>query len=149
MVSQDIVLYKDLQVFPDDKLAALLDHQPTIQQMQAAIGNVAFKKLEAIYYTVVKTKSQLLLISFDADGQYVNNRSITFSSAASKLQLEQIKVGDTLDAVMQADELGSYDFLYASWKNVPQISYHFFEDGSCFEVCYQDRVVTQIFRFSI
>ena len=149
IVGQDVILYKEASINDDELMNTILSQKPTMLQMQQGLENISFKQLGVIYYTVIRTPQNLYLVWFDKEERYFFNRVIVFSDVESKTKIERIKKGDDLDSVMQADKQGGYDFLYASWSGFPQVSYHFFEDGSAYEIHYEDGIVSRIVVFTI
>ena len=149
IVGQDVILYKEASIINDEQANTVLSQEPTTLQLQQNLGEISFKQLGVLIYTVVRTPKHLYLVWFDEAGKYSFNREIVFSDIESKTKIERIKKGDDLDSVMQADKCGEYDFLFASWSGFPQISYHFFEDGSAYEIHYKDSVVSEVYVFTI
>lgn len=149
IVEQDAVQYKETSLNDEELFNTLLSKEPTMLQMQQSLEDISFKQLGVMYYTIVKTSQNLYLVWFDETEKYCFYRIIVFSDIESKTKIDRINKGDELDSVMQADPQGGYDFLYASWSGFPQISYHFFEDGSAYEILYEDGIVSRIIVFII
>ena len=150
VVQQNIFMMKKPELL-DKTSFCTKRHQSlmTSRRIQYYLGEISFKQLGVLIYTVVRTPKHLYLVWFDEAGKYSFNREIVFSDIESKTKIESIKKGDDLDSVMQADKCGEYDFLFASWSGFPQISYHFFEDGSAYEIHYKDSVVSEVYVFTI
>lgn len=108
-----------------------------------------YKSVNNIYYTVISTTDDQYLMLFDNNGLNPTMQQIKFSSLNNKESFSHIKVGMTLENAKVADPEGNYIFLFHSWKNYPQFSYHFFEDGECFYVRYEENTVVEIINFTI
>ena len=79
-----------------------------------------------------------VLLYFNKDSSFANYRIISFSSESSKIELKEILIGTPIDTVKKIDPQGNYSFLLHSWTKYPQISYHYFRDGSGYAVQYDD-----------
>jgi hypothetical protein len=55
----------------------------------------------------------------------------------------------SLDDVQLADPSGHFPFLYASWTDAKQISYHAFNTGEYFVVLYDNYIVTDVVHLTI
>ena len=149
VVDQNTIIYKDAVEYDSAKVASILAEKPSIPQLQEQLEHISFKEYGVLYYTVVKTPDRLLLVTFYSDGSFMGTRKIVFSNPTSKKALEQIEIGDPINSVMRADEEGDYSFIYASYSEFPQVSFHFFEDGHCYEIHYKNGTVTDIYTFTI
>ena len=149
LVEQDTILYTDAVVYDSKQVQLLLASCPSIDQLQERFDSLLLKSLGNLLYTVIKTSDSIYWVAFNADGSFAKNELIEFSSVDAQKSLEKVKAGDSLESVMRADDQGNYNFIYANWSEYPQISYHFFENGNCYMICYKNRIVTDIYSFTI
>lgn len=140
------------------QLDSIYDHSDVVNTLMQADSLFDFceimdvkqyKVLGEANYTVVQTTKGLFIIFSDKEGNYPTLRCIEFSSIRNKEKLANLTTDMSLDGVRSADPDGQYDFLYHNRSDYPQFSYHFFEDGDCFCIRYEQNEIVAITRFTL
>ena len=142
----------DFAVYVDDldELTTKVLRSPTIDDLNNQIGFEKIKKEPYGYRTVVNSNRGYVLIYFDANQVCTGYKLIRFSSQKYQNNVKSIEGGISLTDVRRLDPDGDYTFLLSSWSQYPQISYHFFEDGTAFEIHYSnDLKVAEIYTYTI
>ena len=70
IVGQDVILYKEASIINDEQANTVLSQEPTTLQLQQNLGEISFKQLGVLIYTVVRTPKHLYLVWFDEAGKY-------------------------------------------------------------------------------
>lgn len=112
--------------------------KPTMKQFNKIINQRKFKKYDGGYYTLVDTVEGLFIVGFNLDESFTGCMQISFSDELSNVDISDLTVGLSLNEVIKLDPCAQYNFLYASVKNFPKISYHFFRNGTVCVVNYDN-----------
>ena len=103
-----------------------------------------YKRTKYYNYLAVLTDVDPVLIVFNHRGVCFFYWNIRYSDNECEDKLADIGIGDSVENVRAIDPHGDYSIFYASSSDFPQISYHFFENGHCYEIEYIDRIVQYI-----
>lgn len=148
--SQDTIIFSQLDtVYSHDKVLDALSDNDDLFAFCKSLGITQYKSANSINYTVLKTTNGMYLILADYNGAYVTMRQIIFSPDINRECVADLKAGMTLDNAKAADPDGQFDFLLHSSQNYPRISYHFFENGDCFSVKYEEDIIADIAYFTL
>ena len=149
-ISQDTIMYNRIDKVHDlEEVLDFLKSESNMYDIFEKLDIKYYKALNGMYYTVIKTDTNLCLLSFNNEKIYNSTSYVVFSSLKSKRSIEKLNVGDTLNDVLKSDPTGQYNFLLKSWDGVPHISCHYFEDGECFSIVYEDDIIVSIQKFTI
>ena len=148
-VEQDSILYTQLIKTSDyNTVNDKLRKSENVYNILKELGIYQYKSIDYINYTAIKCSDGFYLLLFDVDGKYGTLEKIVFSSAEEK-SFYALHTGMTLEDVKKIDSNGTYDFVYHSWSDYPQLSYHFFESGECFMINYDEHIIKEIVHFTI
>lgn len=150
-VGQDVLLYTQVKGRVSEKKVAQLEAESAdLNEFCNALNISQYKKTQDESYVVIKTGKGLFLVMFDENGVCESRRGITFSKNDGAAFFASLQIGKTaLETVQAAEPDGQYDFLYAGWSGFPKYSFHFFENGDCFNLWYENDVLTEIIHFTI
>lgn len=150
LIDQNVILY--------NKMTKKHNYSKIYQAVQNSIklndfGNLfdiqEYKFSENTYYIVINSTHGYEIVFFDSQQKAVNMINVNFSNYSNYDLISAIKIGDTLDYVLSADDTGCFGFLNVSWTNYTRISFHFFENGVCFSFEYdKDYRVANIWRYT-
>lgn len=134
-----------------EQLKAVTASTPTIEEFNKVIPLECLREYNLMYRAPIKTEKGWTLIVFDKDRKFANMKEIHWSKNFDKSEfMEQLKVGLTLAEVQQFDPDGDYTFLYVSWTDYPQKSYHYSSDGFEIIISYgEDACITDISSFLV
>lgn len=149
-VSQDELLLDQFETEDDyTAIISFIKKNPDIATFCARYNVNKYKSFASGYYTVLKVSDGYTMVLFDNTGENINVKKIKFSPMANKENLCDLSIGRMLSDVKQADPDGQYDFLLHSSKKYPQLSYHYFQDGTCFCVKYNEGEIISITSFTL
>ena len=151
LAGQDVLLYTQVKGrVPEKEVDRLEAESASLTEFCSALNIGYYKKTEDEAYTVIRTGKGLFLVTFNADGVYESRREITFSKNDGASFGASLQTGTTtLKSVQDAEPDGQYDFLYAGWTDFPTYSVHFFKNGDCYWLWYEDDVLSEIIHFTI
>lgn len=134
-----------------EQLKAVTASTPTIEEFNKAIPLECLREYDIMYRAPIKTEKGWVLVVFDKDRKFVNMKEIHWSKKLDKSDfMEQLKVGLNLAEVQKLDPDGDYTFLYVSWTDYPQKSYHYSADGFEIIISYgNDNCITDISSFLV
>ena len=148
---QNTVLYTQISdTVSEKKVDALTESDVSLTEFCEALRISRYKTVNGEPYVVVKTKKALYLVTFSADGVFESKRKIVFSENDGAAFADALQTGvTTLSEVQAMEPDGAYDFLYAGWTEFPRYSFHFFESGDCYNLWFEDDVLSEIIHFTI
>lgn len=131
------------------KLRKYLEKAPTMEDFAQAYHVEYFKSVKCssdmpksvkprAFYTVMDTDKGLVCISFDEQQAYSCMWIIWFSDNVKSREMDALKVGMDISDVQEIDPSGNYSFGYISTSEVDRVSYHYFIDGNCYVICYDE-----------
>lgn len=149
-VNQDIIIYSQIDTVSNhEEVVSILNQNVNMFTFCETLNISQYKSSGNMVYTVIKTTNGLFMVLFDSDGAHATIQQIEFSPIANKDRFANLKVGMTLEDARAADPDGRYDFLFHSSRNYPRISYHYFENGDCYSVRYEENVIAEIAHFTL
>ena len=150
-VGQETVLYPTLGGELSFKtVQKVLEKRSDMKEIFQQLGIRQVKRIDRYRYTPIKTDEGLFLLVFSESGTYEYLIKINLLGAEVEREFSMIKVNTSLDDVTKLDPPdGQYPFMYASFRDVSQFSYHFFESGNGWLIRYQNDVITEIIHFTI
>lgn len=94
------------------------------------------RKDETLYRVVYASENKLLILNYDMKGAIVLHKQV--SPKVEKKDLDQVKIGISVEDVQAIDETGEFYFLYTGNTDTPKISTHYTTDGYLFRIYYDD-----------
>lgn len=133
-----------------DDLTTIIAQGLTLSETNNLLGFEIVKTEPYGYRTLVNSNRGYVLIYFDTKQVCTGSKLICFSNQEYRINMDNLEYGMSVTDVRKLDPDGEYTFLLSGWSQYPKISYHFFEDGSAFEIHYSDTLeVVEIYAFVI
>ena len=168
-VGQDVILYTSLTHSYDyEKLYRFLKKEPSLNDVCIKYHINCYKQAGNSKYIVLKTTMGVVVVFFaepnteilqsiDANAisenlpyETINIQIVLFSKDGNPEFFKNANIGIPLEDVQEADPSGDYPFLYHDWSGYPKYSYHYFENGNCYIVYYDEmNMVSDILFFTI
>ncbi|MBE6977247.1 MAG: hypothetical protein E7438_01195 [Ruminococcaceae bacterium] len=149
-VEQEIVLYPTLNTTYSYSEVRDYIYQKKSQKPFAVKFQIqAYKSINGIDYTVIRTDEGLCLILFGTEDARGNILKIVFSDNDAQEHIKSLGEGATLTDVKNADPKGDYSTVEADGVRFPIISYHYFENGDCYCIEYSNGQVVEMVKFTI
>ncbi len=150
LVDQNIILFKQCKnTYSYKEIKKLASQKLSLMEFGGSLGVQNYKYNNGNYYIVIKTDEGFFILWFDSEKCYLSTDHIIFSDCSYYHSITSIKIGDDLDTVRTADKTGQFNFLYHSWSLYPKISYHYFKNGKCFVIMYDERnIVEDLWSFT-
>ncbi len=149
-VNQDMIIYNQLEKTYDyNEILNYLENNKNMKDFYEEYNVEYYKIVMEMYYTVLKTNVGIVIITFNMQEIYNEIHCVVFSNESCEDSIENIRTGITLDEVRAIDPNGNYVSMLHNWTGYPQISYHYFNNGKCFAIKYNNNVVEKIESFTI
>jgi len=151
-VPQERIVYNSLN--EEYKYSEIIDYfidneQVYMDPFMVDFNVKQYKSIDDKKYIILNSDVGIITIWYDNKDQLINLKYANLSSEASNDFINAISIGDSLSHVSNLSPDGNYDFLYTSYTKNPEVSYHFFSDGKCYEIHYDNLIITDIFEFTI
>lgn len=117
----ETVLFSDLEHATKTK--------KSIESLNKLMPVQCLRKQGTSYQAVYRTDAGWALVSFDSERLFQGISEVQISGTLEASDFEIIKIGTKVAEVKELDPSGDYTFMYASWSNYPQCSYHYTRDG--------------------
>lgn len=121
-----------------EDVVSAVECKPTIGLLNQTIKIDCIKEQKNGYSVLLNTTEGYVLLGFDADEVYSYMKVIHFSDSQLETQLNNISIGTHLSTVQNIDPKGDYTFLYTSSTQQNNVSYHYFKNGTCYQIFYDD-----------
>lgn len=149
-IDQNTILYTlNTKEYKFDELLLFFKSNRTMDEFYKEFKVENYKQIDGMKYTVLQTDMGMVFVSFDIAGNYGSMKSFCFSNDLCQNDIENVQIGSQIESVENFDPNGDYTFKCVSWTEYPQISYHYFTNGMCYAIRYNNGVVESITRFTI
>ena len=148
--NQNVILYNELNTTVDyDLVQQKITENDNLSMLCQSFHIQQYKKVNNLIYVVIHTSKGLAIIFFDSGGNNPYMQLIKFSGREYESGISALKKNMSLQEAMEADPDGQFDFIFHSWSEYPQISYHYFESGNCYIVMYENNIISNIIFLTI
>ncbi len=149
-VDQDVILISYTnQEYDYSSIVKELERSDNMESFCEEMNISQYKVIDNMKYIVLNTGKGFYWVLFDENGQHATLRQVKVSPLDNLDKIEKLSIGMALEDVKDADPDGQFDFTYHSSNRYPKYSYHYFENGWCYYICYEDDTIDKIICFTL